>query len=258
MRHLPLLALLLLQEDPRLEMVKAGVRFPAAADVEAVAKKSEWHAKVLKIVLDPAHWAESLERIEVRTGQKSEKLDIEVKLVRLEEIPARAHGKGGAGVVELDIDRLAKYAESAAIHDKLKAKGVVSIVPPARTEHIIPHELTHCFQGVTQPLWFLEGMASYVGREPNHVLGYRAGGGKTVPIDEPHPREWIYARGWAFFECLEAKHGADAVKAFIRDALAGMPAHEAAAKAAGMKWEEFRAKERDASALWISRYKEPK
>ena len=250
-----LLACLAAQADPMLEAVEKGVSFP---DKEAVAKasaKSEWHKKALDIVLDPKLWASSLKSIEERTGLKAGTLEIKVTFaeIKIDNAPAAGHGRAGKGAVTLDIDKLAKNHRGADEINRLRKKGVTIVVPPARTELAIPHELTHCFQGVDQPGWFLEGMACYVARDPNLVMAYKAAGRKTEAIDAEIPLEWTYARGWAFFEWMAAKHD---VKKFCRLAIDDRkPAAEAAAEVTGLKWDEIRKAERDWSAAWIKAFK---
>ncbi len=249
-------ALLAQAADPWLDKVKEGVAFPPAAEVEKAAAKSKWHRQVLDLVLDPRHWAASLKELEARSGLSAPKLEIQVRFAALPPgRPARAAGAAGKGHVELDIDRLAKNEESVADFDRLKAAGVTVLVPPARTRHVVPHELVHCFQAAPQPDWVLEGMASWIGRDPNHVLAFRHAGVRVAPVGEALAAEWIYARGWAFFEWVETVHGADKAKKLVALLVEGRAPAEAATEVLGRPWEELRKAERDASAKWISKYK---
>ena len=253
-----LFILALLQPDPFRERVDKGVAFPDEPTVAAAAAKSEWHRKVLDILLDRAIWAESLKAVEERTGLKAADLRIEIRFSTIEEAAGRGWGRLGRGTIDFDLDKLAKYEKGAASCARLKATGATVLVPPSRTDLVIPHELAHCFQGTDQPRWFLEGMASYVGRDPNHVCGFRAGRQKVGPIDAEIGQDWVFARGWAFFEWMESAHGADAVRRFIALSVGGKRADEAAAEATGRGWDEIRKAERDWSARWISFFKAPK
>jgi hypothetical protein len=247
-----LLLVALLQADPQRDLVDKGVTFPDKETLAAVAKKSEWHKKVCDILLDPALWAASLKTIEERTGIKAEKLEIKVTLGTIKEAPAVGHGTKGKGAVELDIDQLAKYAKGADEIRRLQLKGVAVVVPPAKTESVIPHELTHCFQGTMQPDWFLEGMACYVTADPNILLGFRAAGRKVAAVDEEMPREWTFARGWAFFEWMKAKHD---VTKFIALAISGKTAADAAAEVTGLSWDDLKKAEAEWSATWVRKFK---
>jgi hypothetical protein len=246
---------LLAQADPHLEAVEKGVAFPDKDAVAKAAAKSAWHKKALDIVLDPKLWASSLKSIEERTGLKAETLEIKITLaeIKIDNAPAAGHGRAGRGAVTLDVDKLAKNHRGADEISRLKAKGVTVVVPPAKTELAIPHELTHCFQGVDQPGWFLEGMACFVARDPNLVMAYKAAGRKTEAIDAEIPLEWSYARGWAFFEWMAAKHD---VKKFCKLTIDDKkPAADAAAEVTGLSWDAAKKAEREWSASWIKAYK---
>ncbi len=247
-----LLLALCQQADPHREKVDKGVAFPDKDAIAAVARKSDWHKKTLDILLDPALWATALKTIEEKTGLKAEKLDIKVTLGTIKVAPAVAHGREGVGAVELDIDQLAKYAKGADEIRRLQQKGVTVVVPPAKTESTILHELTHCFQGTDQPGWFLEGMACFVAGDPNIVLGFRAGGQKVGAVDAEMARDWTFARGWAFFEWMKAKHD---VKKFVALAIGGKKASEAAAEVTGLTWDEVKKAEAAWSATWVQKYK---
>ncbi len=251
MRFAVLLVLLQAQEGTHRDLVDKGVTFPAKEDVTKAAAKSDWHRKILDIVLDPELWAKSLKSLEERTGLKADKLEIKVTLgeIKIDNAPAMGHGRDGKGSVLLDPDKLAKYAKGADEVRRLMGKGVTVVVPPAKTELAIPHELTHCFQGVNAPSWFLEGMACFVARDPNLALAFKAAGRKVVAIDEEIPFEHVYARGWAFLEWMAAKHD---VKKFVKLAITEKKdVKEAAIEVTGLTWDDLKKTEREWSANWI-------
>jgi len=243
------------QEDPFRAAVDAGVTFPAREELDRIGKKSAWHKKVVATLLDPALWASSLKTLEERTGIKVDKIEIKILIAEIPNAPACGTGRAGKGSVTLDLDKLAKYEKGAEeTRRRMERPGAIVVVPPARLELTIPHELTHCFQGVDQPEWFMEGMADYVGRDPNHVSSFKQAKVKLKAIDAEIPHDHVYARGRAFFEWLEAAHGAEKLKKFIALALEGKPAAEAAAAVTGSDWAAITKAETEWSSAWVKKF----
>jgi len=251
------LALALLQEpdDAIRAAVEKGVTLPAAEEIEGWAKKGEHYKRAVAIVVDRANWARAVAALAARTGLWKGTLEIRVAFRELKEHPAMGNGAAGKGEIAFDIEKLAKYQKSIMDYERLKEKTVV-VVPPARPELILHHELTHCFQSLKQPLWFLEGIATYVAGDGHFVAFFKHDGVKVREVDAEYEHRHLYARGWAFLEFVRARHGEEAVRKLAGLAMAeGKPLEQSAAEATGTAWEALRAQEREWSAKWIAAYK---
>ncbi len=249
-----LLIALVAQEDRHREAIEKGLKLPPPEEVETWSAKGEHFKRALGILLDKKNWAKALAAVEERTGLSAEKIDVTVKFAKLEQ-PAMGNGVAGRGEVALDINKLASYEKSVMEYEKLRDKTLV-VIPPARTPQILHHELTHCFQNLKQPLWFLEGMATYVANDGHFIAYFRHDKIKVQAIDATYEHKHLYARGWAFFEFVKAKHGEDKLKQLIARAVKdGKSVEEAAAEVTGTDWETLKGQEKDWSAKWISSYK---
>ncbi len=251
-----LFAALLQVPDRHREAVETGVMLPAADDVAAWTKKGAHYKRVLGILLDRQHWADALAAIEERTGLWQADAPLEIKIVFRElKEPAAGTGVRGKGEVALDVEKLAKYEKSIIDYEKLKEKVAV-VVPPCRTDRIVFHELTHCFQHGKQPAWLLEGAATFVAGDGHFVAFFRSDGVKVKDVDAEYEYKYLYARGWAFLEYVKAKHGDAALKKFLSAAFRdGTPVDKAAAEATGLAWGDLKAAEREWSAKWVYNFK---
>jgi hypothetical protein len=237
------------------EAVDRGVAFPPEAEVAAWTAKSAAHKRALGILLDRANWAAALAAVDVRSGLwTGGALDIRV-VFREMGVPARGHGRDGRGEIAFDVERLAAYEKSIMEYERRTAGGAEVVVPPARTDLVLHHEVTHCFQDARQPAWLLEGAAAYVAEDPHFVLWFRRAKGRIGDVDGPHERRHLYARGWAFLEYVRAKHGDAAVRALLAATMReGKAVDEAAAAAAGRAWPALKAEEQGWSAAWVAAY----
>lgn len=263
--------LLLLQEEPhpererrvsaeRLEKyrsaVSAGVRFPPRSEIDEASRKGRTARKVLDVFLDPEEWVRSLQRIDERTGLFSGTLEVQLRFQELEEAPAWGEGSGGKGVIGIDLKTLAKYQEEIERYERGRDSGREGVLPPARLDRILTHELAHCFQGTDQPHWFLEGMATWCAQDGHYISYYRHEKAVTGPIDERRAWKLAYARGWAFFEYIDAVYGREKLRKLLELALVRkIPAREAAAEAAGLGWKDLSEREQEWSRKWLRNYR---
>jgi hypothetical protein len=158
--------------------------------------------------------------------------------------------------VIIDLKNLSKYEKTIDEFLKRVASGGIVAVPPAKTPAIITHELAHCFQGMSQPWWFLEGMATWCAGDGHFVYYFRYFKEKVQDIEVGVDHKYIYARGWAFFEHLDTQYGREKMKDFFkRTIVEKTKTPEAAAAVFGKDWAALKKEERDWSARWISNFK---
>lgn len=243
------------QGDRRLEAVEKGLTLPSEQDVASWSRKGAHYKRALDILLDRAHWTKALAAIEERTGLwEGGPIEVKVAFRELKE-PAVGSGAGGRGEVGLDVERLAKYEKGVMDYEKIRDKVAV-VTPPARTDRIVYHELTHCFQDGKQPTWLLEGTATFVAQDGHFVAFFRQEGIKVKDVDAEYEHRHKYARGWAFLEYVKAKHGDAALKKLLAATMKeGAPVEKAAAEATGLEWDKLKAVEREWSARWVSTFK---
>lgn len=238
------------------DAVAKGVHFPGDETTRAMRARGPYYAAVIDTIWNRDRWAASLARIDERTGLFDGTLDVEVKFGDLGKTPAMGEGIGGKGTIWLDMKNLADYEKTIDDFLKKAANGGIVAVPPAKTTAIITHELAHCFQGQSQPSWFLEGMATWCAGDGHFVFFFRHEKQKVLDIEASIDFKYVYARGWSFFEYLDVRHGRDKLKQCLTLALREKKdASEAVARAVGKEWEAVKKEERDWSARWISNYR---
>jgi hypothetical protein len=239
-----------------LDAVAKGIRFPGEDETKKMRARGAYYGKVLDLFWDRDRWAASLARIDELTGLFDGTLDIEVRFGDLGEVPAMGEGVGGKGIIVLDMKNLATYEKSIDDFLKRAAGGGVVAVPPAKTPAIITHELAHCFQGQSQPAWYLEGMATWCAGDGHFIYYFRYQKQRVQDIEAKIEHEYLYARGWAFFEHLEAKYGRAKTREFVKLTIREKKDADMAAEAVtGKTWATFKKEERDWSAKWISLFK---
>jgi len=242
--------------------VAAGVAFPARAELDTWRRKGPSYVKAIDLVLDLDHYVAAALAVDERTGLFEGSLALKVVFEAAEgkNVPATGWGKAGKGQIDIDVKKLADYNDVIAKYDRDKRAGAEVVVPPARPEGILVHELTHCFQGgdnAGMPAWFIEGMATWCAQDGHYVAFFRHQGQTVKAItDGVREHKYVYARGWAFFEYADDKHGRDKTRAWI-DAVVrkARRVDEAAAEAFGLTWDELVKEEQAWSAQWVKRYR---
>lgn len=247
------LLLIAAPQDDLLEAVKKGMTFPSEDDRKAAGAKSAAHKAVVNLLCDPEVWAEGLRRVDSRLGLWKGSLEVDVRFgTSALHWPAFGGGSGGKGRLQFDVDALAVWHEKAEEAKRKRKAGATFVVPPARLDAVVWHELTHCFGGKDGPDWLGEGAAAYVAGDPHFVAFFRHQKQKVGDVDAEMEHKYTYARGWAFFEWLDAEHGRDAVKKFAAIALDEMkPPAEAVRAVLDKDWKDVKAAERAWSAGWI-------
>jgi hypothetical protein len=124
-------------------------------------------------------------------------------------------------------------------------------VPPAKLERFVPHELCHVLQKqrkVEAPEWFEEGLAQWVGEDPNVLTGFAIAGKKVDVVDAAtSDPDDVYARGHLFFLWLDSR---GALKKAVRAAFfESAPWKKALEDATGLPWDKLIAAEREWSAV---------
>lgn len=240
------------QQDEKYAKALKRVKFPTS-QMEKYAKKGGYHKKAVDILGDKDLWKEAFQTIDEETGIFKEDIDINIVLGKF---PAPAMGgwspKEGY-VVRISIDAIAQ----------LKKQNDESSHLMSRVEMAIPHELTHVYQiyawkQIAFMGWFKEGMACYVEQDPAKMNDYKKVS-KGIPyIDAKMSERESYARGWLFFEYLEAKFGKAKAKEFMKLVCNDHKKFEDAGKeATGLDWKELREQEKEWSTEYLKNY-EPK
>lgn len=136
-----------------------------------------------------------------------------------------------------------------------QGKRMVFRLPPAKLERFIAHELTHVLQkqrSAEGPEWFDEGLAQWVGDDPNVLVGFALSGKKVEGIEAPpaDPDD-VYARGHLFFKWLESR---GAIRKAAKAALyEGAGWKKAVEEGTGLAWEKLVATELEWSAREVEK-----
>ncbi len=252
MARAALLLLLLVQQADIDSTVAKGLKVDEEARKKIEAKGKD-QKDVLALLLDPKVWAEGVKRIDAKLGLWTGTFEIDVKFGSFSKnMPAWGDGKNGKGKVEIDADVLAEYHKKAKDYAKQVKSGAQVVVPPARMDGIIWHELAHCFVTGKVPDWYGEGICTYIAGDPHFVAFFRQQKQEVKEIDAEIDFKYTYGRGWAFFEWMEAKHGAEKVKKFVALVATGKTPAEAASEATGLTWEKVKSDECAWSKKWIA------
>ena len=226
-----------------------GIDLPPAAELEEARRKGEAHRAVVGVVSDRAVWARALQAVDERTGLYDGTAQVAVRFGTLEG----RQGEGGGGRIVLDLQQLSEYWKRTEEFRAAVREGRTWSVPPARLEAILVHELTHCFQGDAGPAWVREGLAAYAAQDPHFVWSWRHAKQKTEEIGEELKPRFVFARAWAFFEYLAAKHGADAPRRFAALVVKqGIAPPAAAREVTGLDWDGLKKDELRWSSEWLS------
>ena len=249
------LALLLVQApDERLKKLAAQVTFtrPAGGSEEA--------RKVVELLTAPDRWIAGFRMVEEKLGPFSDATALEVTF----DYDGREFVKmAGDTKIRFHLAKLEEYRKKLDALEKQRqelakqGKKMVFRLPPAKMERFIPHELCHVLQKqrkVEAPEWFDEGLAQWVGDDPNVLIGFGLAGKKVDPIEAPLAGEDdVYARGHLFFLWLDSRGALKkAVKAAFFEAV---PWKKALEDATGLAWDKLTAAEREWSAAEAAKLK---
>ena len=252
-----LLFAMLLQGTDVDAIVSRGLSIDEEGRAKAEAKGKD-QKEVLALLLDPKVWAEGVRRIDAKLGLWTGTFEIKVKFGTFAlKTPAWGDGVNGKGKIEFDADALAEHHKNAKEHERKKkaaGKNAQVVVPPARMDGIVWHELVHCFASGKLPRWFPEGAGTHVAGDPHFVAYFRHEKQAVKEIDAAIDFKYSYGRGWAFFEWMEAVYGAKVVKKFVGLCVGGKTPAEAAAEATGLDWDKVRKDEKEWSTKWMADY----
>jgi hypothetical protein len=247
MRILVLALLLVQAPDERLKKLASQVAFtrPAAGSDEA--------RKVVDLLTGADRWVAGFRRVEEKIGPFSDATAVEVAF----DYDGREFAKmAGDTKIRFNLAKLEEYQKKLDALERQRqelagqGKRMVFRLPPAKIERFIPHELCHVLQKqrkVEAPEWFDEGLAQWVGDDPNVLVGFGLAGKKVDAIDAPlaEPDD-VYARGHLFFLWLDSK---GALRKAVRAAFfEGAPWKKALEEATGLAWDKIVPAEREWSA----------
>ena len=242
------LALLLAQAaqgaDERLKKLASQVTFtrPAAGSNEA--------RRVVDLLTAPDRWIAGFRTVEEKIGAFADDTTVEVTF----DFDGVEFAKmAGDTRIRFNLAKLEDYQKKldALSRQQLdlakQGKRAVFRLPPAKLERFIPHELCHVLQKqrkIDAPEWFDEGLAQWVGDDPNVLTGFVLTGKKVETIESPlADQNDVYARGHLFFLWLDSK---GALRKAVRAAFfEGVPWKQALETASGLAWDKLVVAERD-------------
>lgn len=245
------LALLLAQApqgaDARLKKLASKVAFarPGPGSDEA--------RRVVEFLTAPERWAAGFRTVEEKIGAFSDATAVEVTF----DFDGREFAKmAGDTRIRFNLAKLEEYQRKLDALERQRkelakqGKKMVFRLPPAKLERFIPHELCHVLQKqrkVDAPEWFVEGLAQWVGDDPNVLIGFGLAGKKVDGIESPSADpDDVYARGHLFFMWLESR---GALRKAARAAFfEAVPWRKALEDATGLAWDKLVPAERDWSA----------
>src|SRR5262245_59538962 len=141
--------------------------------------QSDEARRVLKILTDKQHWIGGFRTIEEKIGPFPDELTVRVTFDWDGPEFAQAAATGLAGRVRFNLSRLEDYQKKLDEVDRQReeqaklGRKLLFKVPPARFDRMIYHELTHVLQrSCDAPSWFNEGMAQWLGDDPNCMYAF--------------------------------------------------------------------------------------
>jgi len=253
MRSMLAVALLgALQGDPRLKKLAEQVTIAPVAS-----------SKVTAMLSDRARWAAGFKTVEEKLGGRFD--DATAVEVTWDYEGSEFAKMAGDLKIRFNLAKLEAYQkkldelEVRRVELAKEGKRMVYRLPPAKMERFIPHELTHVLQKqrkVAAPEWFEEGLAQWVGDDPNVLIGFALSGKSVGLVDErlAEPDD-VYARGHLFFKWLDSRGAVKkAVQAAFFDAV---PWKKALEDAAGLEWSALAAAEQAWSARELEKLRPP-
>lgn len=251
------LILSLLVQDEKYAKAAEKIKLPAKADLDALAAKSDRHKRTIAMISDRANWAAGLKRIEEKLGMFTETPKIEILVEEsTDPKPAKAGGEDGAGAIKFNVTfyvaflkRLDDVAET-----RKYGKDARWVIPPAKLDALMIHELVHCFAGTFEQQWMTEGIASWVAGDDSILWDFAYKKRAVNGLDQLVTEDDAYARGWAFLEWIHSL-GDGKLEAFLKTILKDRKAVKKAAEtASGKDWATLVLVERDWSRAFIKGY----
>ena len=206
--------------------------------------------RVLELLTSPDRWAAGFRTVEGKIGAFSDATALEVTF----DFDGREFAKmAGDTKLRFNLGKLEEYQKKLDALERQRkdlakqGKKMVFRLPPAKLERFIPHELCHVLQKqrkVEAPEWFVEGLAQWVGDDPNVLIGFGLAGKKVDGIESAlaDPDD-VYARGHLFFMWLESR---GALRKAARAAFfEAVPWKKALEDATGLAWDKLVPAERD-------------
>ncbi len=249
--------LVCLAQDDKYAKAAEKLKLPAKADLDAIAAKSDRHQRTIALINDKKNWAAGFRKIEEKLGMFTESPTIEVFVEESSDPkPAKAGGENGSGAIKFNVTFYIAFLKKLDDVADLKRYGKSAkwLIPPAKLDALVHHELVHCFAGTFEQQWMTEGIASWVAGDDAIVWEFAYKNRPVNPLDQLVTEEDSYARGWAFLEWI-ASLGADKLKEFLKTILKDRKAVKKAAETAcGKDWATLVLIERDWSRAFIKGY----
>jgi len=229
-----------------------------------VEPRSDEEKRVLALLTERSRWAAAFKEVEEKLGGAF-KDDTAVEVTFDYEGDEFAK-MAGAVKIRFNLRKLEAYQKKLDDLDRQRrelakqGKRMTFRLPPAKFDRFIPHELTHVLQkqkGVEAPEWFEEGLAQWVGDDPNVLIGFVLAERKVESIEAPAAEaNDVYPRGHLFFKWLDSK---GAIKKTCAAALfGGVPWKKALEEATGLAWDNLLTTERDWSLKEVDKLRPAK
>ena len=213
--------------------------------------------RVVVYLLQKELWVGAYTEISNRLGVFPDNLDVGVDFKYGGPEAAVTVSQGTERKIRFNLKRLVEHQKQLDEVARLKREGkaIEFDVPPMKMDRLIPHEMTHVFQGVTDaPRWFIEGMAQLMGDDLNAVCQFVHEGRKVRGVDaEITESNEIYARGHLFWKWLDQRSATP--KAIELAFGRRIPWKKALEEATNRTWADIVAEEREWSAREIRRLK---
>jgi hypothetical protein len=212
--------------------------------------RSDEARRVIELLSAPERWAAAFRTVEEKIGAFSDATAIEVTF----DYDGREFAKmAGDTKIRFNLSKLEEYRKKLDALDRQRqelaklGKKMIFRLPPAKLERFIPHELCHVLQKqrkVEAPEWFEEGLAQWVGDDPNVLVGFALAAKKVEPIESSlSDPEDVYARGQLFFLWLDSR---GVLRKSVRAVFfESVPWKKALEEATGLAWDKLVAAERE-------------
>jgi len=250
MRMIVLVALAALTPQAGEERLKKLASQVTFARPEA---RSDEARRVVELLTAPERWAAAFRTVEEKLGAFADATAVEVTF----DYEGREFAKmSGDTKIRFNLVKLEDYRRKLDALERQRqeltkqGKKMVFRLPPAKLERFVPHELCHVLQKqrkVEAPDWFEEGLAQWVGEDPNVLTGFAIAGKKVDVVDAAtSDPDDVYARGHLFFLWLDSR---GALKKAVRAAFfESVPWKKSLEDATGLAWDKLTAAEREWSA----------
>ena len=243
---------------------ESRIHLPAAEEAERLSKAGPVHELVVRDLLRPGLWIESIRDVEAKLGAFDPELSIHVSFSNWPgPHPAFGERDGERGIVRFNLERLVdlrgkrEALEAQEKELRKQRKRMVWKIPPLRFDRLIPHELTHIAQDAyPSPAWLHEGLASWVAADEHYLFAFAQGGKAVAPVDDaPVEADDAYGRGLFFFRWLEQRIGAEGIRRFAAETIGGGEDWKSSLESiSGISWKEILAEEQAWSAARAKRF----